>query len=110
MRRYSHRRNDPNYAPGPKAWRAGRVTTFSTTEILEDLYPQSRIGGGMVRERSWAAKLARDRHWITWEQYFAQPLVMVHREHPLDDLFSMTSPFMNLIKRDTTFTPPETTT
>lgn len=109
MRRYSHRRNDPNYAPGPKAWRAGRVTTFSMTEILEDLYPQSRIGGGMVRERSWAAKLARDRHWITWEQYFAQPLVMVRRKSPFDDLFS-TSPFMNLIKRDTTFTPPETTT
>jgi hypothetical protein len=102
--RPSHRRHDRNYVPGPKAWRAGRVTLFSATEILKDLWPQSRIGGGMVRERSWAAKLARDRHWTTWEQYFAMPLVMVHRKSLLDEMYEP-SPFFALLRRDTTFTP-----
>ncbi len=98
--RPSHRSRNPMWVGGPKAYRHSPCTAVSTTDILKELYPQHSLFGGPVMERSWAAKLARERHWITWEEYFAFPLeptgaVAKQRRGELYDL-----PLFGLLKKE----------
>lgn len=107
--RPSHRRNDRNYVGGPKAYRRAPVTTVSATEIIKECWPKHSLSGGPVMERSWAAKLARERHWISWSQYFAMPLQDTGRvARGLANLVYAESPLFAMLKRDTTFAPLET--
>lgn len=97
--RPSHRRRNPAWVAGPKGYRRSAVTTVRVTDIIKELYPQHRIGGGPVMERSWAAKLARERHWITWDQYFKFPLVDTGRRER--GFVYAPFPLIAMLKKDT---------
>lgn len=101
--RPSHRKHNRQWVGGPKAWRRAASTTVSSAELLKELWPQHNLSGGPIWERSWAAKLARDRHWITWAQYFAFPIENTGRVAP--SMFGIydESPFFKLFKKDTTW-------
>lgn len=75
MRRPTHRKHDPNWVPGPKAWRRRNgdpptARPLTVMDILKTLYPQN--GDTLVTPR-WARQCYA-RHWMTWAQMKAVPL------------------------------------
>ena len=70
--RPSHRKNNPDWVPGPKAWLTidGNRPAFSATDILKDTWPRH---GDMITPK-WARD-AYARHWMTLKQRSRVPKV-----------------------------------
>lgn len=92
--RPSHRKRNPMW---PRRRDLGPVTVSRLADILKELYPQHKLSGGPVVERPWYAKLARERRWISWSQYFA--IKPVDTGRVVKGWLNYESPFFGLLKR-----------
>ncbi len=70
------------------------VTLISSVDILKDIYTNGW-------QRPWWAKLARDRHWMTWTAYYEVP--MSEPAPRLTDILYAENPFYKILKKDSGF-------
>lgn len=87
----------------PKSWVTPKTPfrreRLHSIEILKETYPEHGFTGGPVMERSWAAKLARDRRWISWGKYFSFPLEDTGRVAPTMFGLYDENPLFKLLKK-----------
>jgi hypothetical protein len=89
----------------PKSWvtpkTPHRGEVLHVHEVLKETWPQHDLGGGPIWERPWYAKLARDRRWISWGEYFEYETEDTGRVAPGFFGIYEDNPFFAMLKKDT---------